>query len=115
MMNISKSAFCESIESIEDYLTKNSDFSKCISDYSDSYFFCNIGEKMLISYINLLVELTGCTVNKDFGDTISWWLFEDVEKFVEIDGIKIDVSTPDKLYDYIEQYEQEEEQDFIGD
>ena len=34
-------------------------------------------------------------------DTISWWLWEDVEKVIYDNDKKIDVSTPQKLYKYL--------------
>ena len=41
----------------------------------------------------------------DIGQTISWWIFEDVEKEIswkeEGKEISVDVTTPEALYDYL--------------
>ena len=62
--------------------------------------------------VNLLIE-----VMNDKDEWISWWLYEcdygkDIEKYAAIgpDNVEIDLSTPEKLYDFLtEEYNKEEE------
>jgi uncharacterized protein YqgQ len=38
---------------------------------------------------------------KDTEDWVNWWLYEEVEKVVKVNGEKIELKTIEKLYDFL--------------
>lgn len=100
-----KELFVSTIKKIQSGLDNRDNFSKDIQKYCGSYVVLDVAE----DWLNGLIELLSYMVN-DTDDTISWWLFEDVEKTIYIDAnskynstnydIEFDVSTPERLFDY---------------
>jgi hypothetical protein len=52
-----------------------------LTNYNDMYYNC---------LINVLIYNLGI----DMKDPIEWWLYEDVDKTITIDGVEHDVSNP---------------------
>jgi hypothetical protein len=52
-----------------------------LTNYNDMYYNC---------LINVLIYNLGI----DMKDSIEWWLYEDVDKIITIDGVEHDVSNP---------------------
>lgn len=108
---ISKELFVSTIEEIEKEMKRIDAFNDALSEACDGFPIITIGS----GYLDALLDV----LNAEFGEsgrdsTISWWLFEDVEKKIWISPkhpanntgkeIEVDVSTPDRLYDYLVQY-----------
>lgn len=67
----------------------------CGNDYSS----CVAETSTIVT--TALIELLGNLIN-DEDDYISWWLYEDVDKVVtDAFGNKIEIDTPEKLYDFL--------------
>ena len=103
---ISKKEFVEIIERLKNY--------NDLQDKIDDLFKNNIDNKEMdfmnagsicIGHESVVVELLENMFNDK--DTISWWLYEcnygrDFSLGdLEVDGIEIDLSTAEKLYDYL--------------
>ena len=88
---MTKEQFVGIINAIKKEDKKYEEIEEVLSKYSDTYIIFN---RDLEAYI--VKEL-----DKYFGDSdnVSWWLYEDVEKVIYEGDKKIDVSTPEKLYD----------------
>lgn len=108
-LHIGRKQFVNILESIQKGLEKRDKFSDAMEEISDSYFVCELGNEWLHSTIVLLEKAV-----KDKSETISWWLWEDVEKVIYIPPehpdnpfgkeLKVKVDTPDRLYSYFKQY-----------
>lgn len=103
---ISKKEFVEIIERLKNY--------NDLQDKIDDLFKSNIDNKEMdfmnagsicIGHETIVVKLLENIFNDK--DTISWWLYEcnygrDFSLGnLEVDGIEIDLSTAEKLYDYL--------------
>lgn len=67
----------------------------CGNDYSS----CVAETSTIVT--TALIELLGNLIN-DEDDYISWWLYEDVDKIItDAFGNKIEIDTPEKLYDFL--------------
>lgn len=96
-MPISKELFVEVIENIQKQEEKNNKFSKALNEMCDGWPLWDVNNLYLRSLLKVLE-----TIFHDNYDTISWFLWEDVEKKIWLaDGTEIDVSTPENLYDYL--------------
>jgi len=92
----------KSIQKQDKKIRKLEDF---LDDYVDSYVIFN---RDASGDIVKFLEDYFC----DGEDYISWWLYEDVEKEIwenDIEGKPIDVSTLDKLYDFLIKLKMEKE------
>jgi hypothetical protein len=105
---ISKSKFVYIINRLKDYDTMQKEIQNIMnshveareSDFTNAGGIC-IGHESVV--VDLLKEIF-----KDESDIISWWLWElDYGReysqgcISESDGTDIDLSTPEKLYDYL--------------
>ena len=103
---ISKEKFVEIINRLRDYNDLQDKIDNLFSDNIDSQEmdFMNAGS-ICIGHESVVVELLE-NMFKD-KDTISWWLYEQDygRDFslgdLEVDGVEIDLTTPEKLYDYL--------------
>ena len=94
---ISKELFVEIIENIQKQEEKNDRFSKALSEICDGHPLFDVNNLYLTSLLKVLNAIF-----HDSFDSVEWWLWEDVEKTIWLaDGSPVDVSTPEKLYDYL--------------
>lgn len=108
-LHIRRKQFVSILESIQKGIEKRDKFNDAMEEISDSYFICELGNEWLNASIVLLEKAV-----KDKNETISWWLWEDVEKVIYIppehpdnpwkQEISVQVDTPDRLYSYFQQY-----------
>lgn len=108
---ISKKTFVNTINKIIDYNNMSNEindvFSKYRTEDCNSVFY-GFYEDVVV---NLLTEAMN-----DKDEWISWWLYEcnygqDTMKYATIgpDNVEIDLSTPEKLYDFlVKEYNEEE-------
>lgn len=113
-MKISKELFVKTMEKIQNGFRKKHEASDAIEKIIDGYAIISITD----DFENALIELLE-DVCDDKSETISWWLYETkseffpygVERKIWIQPehknnktgkeIEIDLSTPEKLYDYL--------------
>jgi hypothetical protein len=110
---ISKKEFVEIIKKImevNDFVEETNDNAKKLHDAIVSDFFN--ASSLMISHENIVVKLLE-NMFLDIDSTISWWLYEKDygRKFkigdMSVDGVDTDLTTPEKLYDYlIKEYEE---------
>lgn len=100
MINISKEDFCKCIDVIEKYKNAELEVSDVISKYGDGYFIFNPGWNVVYSLIKTLGILTNSPETEDYGNDIDYYLFESCKQ-VWIGETKYDISTPEKLYEYL--------------
>lgn len=108
-LHIGRKQFVSILESIQKGLEKRDKFNDAMEEISDSYFICELGNEWLDASIVLLEKAV-----KDKNETISWWLWEDVDKIIYIPPehpdnpfgkeLKVKVDTPNRLYSYFQQY-----------
>lgn len=108
-MIISKKEFVEIIEKLKevhDFVDETNEKARKLHDAIISDFYNTMS--LSISHESLVVEILEKMFNDK--DTISWWLYEkdygrDEElKMWDEQGNEIDVSTAEKLYDYLINY-----------
>ena len=114
MVKISEELFVESLEAIKRGLEQRSAFDDALEKFSDSYVTMNVGSDWLETATRLLEDAVGDDPNEKYGSTISWWLYENVEKVIYIQpehkknstGVEIEVKveTPQELYQYFKEY-----------
>ena len=103
---VTKERFVEIINRLKNYNKLqeqiNSLFDECIDNKEND--FCNAGS-IFIGHESVVIELLENMFNDK--DTICWWIYEcnygrDFSLGdLEVDGIEIDLSTAEKLYDYL--------------
>ena len=112
-LKISKDRFVSTINAIQAGVEKRNEFNKAMEKFSSSYYTTTVGDEWLLSLLGLLSDCVGDEYIKGIGTTIEWFLFENSKKEIKIrenfkdensPTITIDVSTPEKLYDYFERY-----------
>lgn len=113
MINISKEDFCDYITRIENYRYAESELSDIISRYGDAYFIFNPGWNVIYALIKLLGELTNSKESDAYGNDIDYYLFEESKK-VWLDNTEYDISTPEKLYDYLVVQDEKSEENNNG-
>jgi hypothetical protein len=106
---IAKEDFVYSLNTIVESQKKYKTFDAALKEVCDGYPILTIGNEVLVALITLLEKACG-----DESETVSWWLFESVEKRIWInpgtalnptsEEIEIDVSTPEKLYEYFQMW-----------
>ena len=104
---ITKEQFVEIInrlKEVNDFVYETNDRARGLSDAIISDFFN--ASSLSISHEDIVVKLLENMF--DDKDIIGWWLYEldygrkfEMGDFKDEDGIEIDVSTPEKLYDYL--------------
>ena len=106
-MEISKKEFAEIINKlrkVNDFTNEVNSKARKLDDAIESDFFNAMS--LSISHENIVVKLLEKMFNH--GDTLSWWIYElDYGRkykdgcIVGQDGKEIDLSTAEKLYDYL--------------
>ena len=94
------------LKEVNDFVNETNDSARKLSDAVMSDFFN--AQSLSISHENIVIELLTDMFNA--GDIISWWIY-DLEYgtkykdgcITEKDGTIIDVSTAEKLYDYLKE------------
>lgn len=94
------------LKEVNDFVNETNDRARKLSDAVMSDFFN--AQSLSISHENIVVELLEDMFNA--GDIISWWIY-DLEYgtkykdgcITEGNGTIIDVSTAEKLYDYLKE------------
>lgn len=102
---ISYELFEKSIHAISTQINSNKNFSKFLEKNICENSFCYVtcGEGLINILIDILChEFNLETDNEFFDNTISWWLFENVDKIIYYeDGTKRDISNLRDFYDYL--------------
>lgn len=104
---ISKEKFCEIINRLKNYQELQDQINKLFKNQIDNkeMDFMNAGS-ICIGHETVVVDLLESIFETD---SISWWIYEkdygkdfEIGDIVEIDsGYKPDLTTPEKLYDYL--------------
>lgn len=103
---ISKEEFIKIIKRLKDYNDLQDKIQKLFENNIDNkeMDFMNAGS-ICVGHETIVLKLLENMFNDK--DTISWWLYEcnygrDFSLGdLEVDGVEIDLSTPEKLYDYL--------------
>lgn len=92
------------LKEVNDFVNETNDKARKLNDAIISDFFN--ASSLSISHENIVVELLENMFNDK--DILSWWLYDlDYGRkykdgyITEADGTEIDLSTPEKLYDYL--------------
>ena len=102
-LDITKEQYCRMVTAIQEHYKEVTRFEKFIDEFNDGTYICTLGDVLVTNIIWLLTQLTHDKEDKYNETWLSWWLWEDVEKVVwDKDNNPIDVSTVDKLYDFLE-------------
>lgn len=90
---------------VNDFVNETNDKAKRLNDSIISDFFN--AQSLSISHENIVVELLKNMFNDS--DLIDWWIYElDYGRNFKMgdlidNGVEIDLSTPEKLYDYLKE------------
>lgn len=90
---------------VNDFVNETNDKAKRLNDAIISDFFN--AQSLSISHENIVVELLKNMFNDS--DLIDWWIYElDYGRNFKMgdlidNGVEIDLSTPEKLYDYLKE------------
>lgn len=113
MVTISKKDFVKYLKQIQKGLKRREKFDDAMAEFNTSFFVSNLGDEWLDAATELL-ELAVGDKDDGHGTMISWFLYEDVEKKVFFaphtrynntdKEIAVDVSTPERLYNYFVKY-----------
>ena len=105
---INKTKFVEIINRLRDYNDLQSKINNLFKDSIENieYDFMNAGS-ICVGHESVVVELLK-NIFEDYGETISWWIYEcdygrsfKMGDITEQDGKEIDLTTAEKLYDYL--------------
>ena len=116
-LKIGKKKFVKALTDIKKGIDQRNELQDILSKYvDDGTCLLTIGNCWLDTALDLLSNSVYDQSIDFIGTTIEWWLYEDIEKVIWIDTestkngkketkrMKIDVSTPEKLYDYFRKY-----------
>ena len=113
-LNISKEEFVNALNNIQKGIKQQKEFNDAMEKFSDGFFVSTIGNDFLNTAIKLLEIAVGDEDVPHIGSTISWWLFEDVDKIISITplskhnktdkDIEVDCTTPEQLYEYFQKW-----------
>lgn len=92
---ISKKNFVRIIKNIQEQHKIDLEISDALQKVCGSYVIFNTENLIYNSLHQLLEEV----FNDE--DYIGWWLYENVDKKIYIDEEVIDVSTPERFYDFL--------------
>lgn len=93
------------LREVDDFVNETNNRARKLEDAIISDFFN--ASSLSISHEDIVVELLKDIFHLEYDDTLSWWLYErDYGREFEIgdltvEGKEIDLSTPEKLYDYL--------------
>ena len=105
---ISKKEFVEIInklKQVNDFVEETNNNARKLHDAIVSDFFN--ASSLMISHEEIVVKLLTEIFNLQNDDTLTWWLYENDygRKFkvgsFSVNGVDIDLTTPEKLYDYL--------------
>lgn len=105
---ISKKEFVEIInklKQVNDFVEETNNNARKLHDAIVSDFFN--ASSLMISHEEIVVKLLSEIFNLQDDDTLTWWLYENDygRKFkvgsFSANGVDIDLTTPEKLYDYL--------------
>lgn len=109
---ISKETFVNTLDKIQTERARIEKINDALDEICDGYPVIMAGNGYLEALLDVLNEVFG--EENDQYPTIDWWLFEDVPKVITIlpehhknstgEEINVDVSTPERLYDYLINY-----------
>jgi len=101
MINISKEDFCKAINRLKESQDQLIEIDRVLGAV------CNLGD-LSDTVIKLLEKLTDAYINDQFGSDISYFCWEldfgrnwTPDSITDMDDNPIDISTPEKLYDYL--------------
>ena len=94
----------DKLKEVNDFVNETNDKARNLNDAIISDFFN--ASSLSISHENIVVKLLENMFNDE--DILSWWLYEldygrkfKIGYITEPDGTEIDLTTPEKLYDYL--------------
>lgn len=107
-VQLTKKEFLQHFNAIREGIKKREEFGKAIDKICDGYPVVMLGNEWLDTSLTLLSKLMNDEPDQH-GTMLEWWLWGigDGEKFIYIDHengvdkIKISVNTPEELYDYL--------------
>lgn len=99
-VTLTKDEFCKIIRIMEKYREDEDLLSNAISSIGDGYFTFESAYQMMYVIINLLGRIMGSSETEEYGNDIDYYMFEKCKK-VWIDEKEYDISTPEKLYDFL--------------
>ena len=100
---IDKDLFCKILTTIQEHDKTNRILSDAIEQHLCTASFCYVDHGCKLSDVlrEILVKAFDLEKGEFFGDDISWWLYEDVEKkFFYPDGFTLDVTDINDFYSY---------------
>lgn len=99
-VTLTKDEFCKIIRTMEKYREDEDLLSNAISSIGDGYFTFESAYQMMYVIINLLGRIMDSPETEEHGNDIDYYMFEECKK-VWIDKKEYDISTPEKLYDFL--------------
>lgn len=106
---LTKQEFVDIINRLRDYNDLQKQIQKLFENNIDNQEmdFMNAGS-ICIGHETIVVKLLRELFNLQDDDTLSWWIYEMdygraflIGDITEADGTEIDLTTPEKLYDYL--------------
>ena len=92
-----KELFVRRMSLLQNYFSEQETLGVLIRKLTDGHPIVTIGDYLVAEYLTMISEAMG--IEDD--SLLSWWLWENVEKVIYVDGREISVRTLDELYDYI--------------
>jgi uncharacterized protein YkuJ len=90
-----KEEFVEIISRLQEIKKDETNLNKAFKKFEPDFNYICFGR-----YETIIVDTLKYAM-KDTEDYIGWWLYEDVDNFVWDKKKKIDVRTPNRLYDFL--------------
>lgn len=94
---ISKECFIERMQAIDDFYGEQHVLYDALDPIVDGYFVITLGDKL----IDTIVKQTNEELYPQDMDLLSWWLYEDVDKIINVDNKEINVEQLEDLYDFM--------------
>lgn len=94
---LSKKDFIKVMKDIQAQRTIYNEVENALEKVIDGHFICGSDNKWLQALMKTLKVMFA----DEKYDTIEWWLYEDVEKVITVNGVDISVESLDDLYDYL--------------
>ena len=94
---LSKKDFIEVMKDIQAQRNIYNEVENALEKVIDGHFVCGSENKWLQALIKTLKVMFA----DEKYDTIEWWLYEEVEKVITVNGVDISVESLDNLYDYL--------------
>ena len=94
---LSKKDFIKVMKDIQAQRKIYNEVENALEKIIDGHFICGSDNKWLQALMKTLKVMFA----DEKYDTIEWWLYEDVEKVITVNGVEISVESLDDLYDYL--------------